>query len=164
MIITNNSNLPMPFVRMAEDKYKSTPKRYSITTLLKPIRSILLQRRHESEIEQDCSDMIWLLFGKAVHSVLENYGTGDTEFAEERLEYKLENGYTVSGIVDLYDMHKAEVVDYKTASVWKAIFKDFDDWKKQGMGNNKVAEFDLDNLPTNDKFLDAFKSEDEDND
>lgn len=134
MKITNNANLPMPFVRMAEDNYKSTARRYSITTLLKPTRSILLQRRHEDEIEQDCSDMVWALFGKAVHAVLENYGTGKAEFAEERLEYVLDNGYTVSGVIDLYDMQKAEVVDYKTASVWKAVYKDFDDWYKQGMG------------------------------
>lgn len=134
MKITNNANLPMPFVRMAEDKYKSTPKKYSITTLLKPTRGILLQRRYEDEIEQDCEDMVWQIFGKAVHAGLENYGTGENEFAEERLEYTLDNGYTVSGIIDLYDMKKAEVVDYKTASVWKVIKGDFDDWKKQGMG------------------------------
>lgn len=133
MKITNNASLPMPFVRMAEDTYKSTPKRYSVTTLLKPVREILLKRRYEQEYEQDCSDMIWLLFGKAVHSILESYGTGDSEFVEERLSYKLENGYTISGVIDFYDIDKGEVVDYKTASVWKVLFKDYSDWKKQGL-------------------------------
>lgn len=133
MIITNHANLPMPFVRMCEESYQSQPKRYSVTTLLKPVREILLKRRHEAVIEQDCSDMIWLLFGKAVHSILENYGTSKNEFAEEKLTVTLENGYTVSGIIDLYDIDRAEVVDYKTASVWKVTFKDYDDWKKQGM-------------------------------
>lgn len=133
MKITNRANLPMPFVRMAEDKYEIKPKRYSVTTLLKPVREILLNRRHNAEIEQDCSDMIWLLFGKAVHAVLEQYSEGASEFAEEKLTVGLENGYTVSGVIDLYDLDKAEVVDYKTASVWKAIYKDYDDWKKQGL-------------------------------
>lgn len=133
MKITNRANLPMPFVRMAEDKYEIKPKRYSVTTLLKPVREILLNRRHNAEIEQDCSDMIWLLFGKAVHAILEQYSEGASEFAEEKLTVELENGYTVSGIIDLYDLDKAEVVDYKTASVWKAIYKDYDDWKKQGL-------------------------------
>ena len=134
MKITNRANLPAPFVRMAEDEYKPTPKRYSITTLLKPVKEILLKRRHNEEIEQDCSEMIWLLFGKAVHSVLENYGTGENEFTEERIEAELENGYTVSGVLDFYDIDKGEVVDYKTASVWKTIYKDYDDWKTQGLG------------------------------
>lgn len=133
MKITNHENLPMPFVRMAEDKHTSIPKRYSVTTLLKPVREILLNRRHEATIEQDCSDMIWLLFGKAVHAVLESYGTGKNEFVEEKLAYELENGYTVSGIIDFYDIDKGEVVDYKTASVWKVIYKDYSDWKKQGL-------------------------------
>lgn len=133
MKITNRANLPMPFVRMAEEEYEVKPKRYSVTTLLKPVREILLNRRHNAEIEQDCSDMIWLLFGKAVHAVLEGYSEGASEFAEEKLSYELENGYTVSGVIDLYDLDKAEVVDYKTASVWKAIYKDYDDWKKQGL-------------------------------
>ncbi len=133
MIITNNMDLPAPFVRMAEDHYEIKPKRYSVTTLLKPVREILLGRRYNDVIEQDCSDMIWALFGQATHAVLEKYSVGKTEFAEEKLEYKLENGYTVSGVIDLYDMEKSEVVDYKTASVWKVIKRDFDDWRKQGL-------------------------------
>lgn len=133
MIITNNTNLPAPFVKMAEDHYEIKPKRYSVTTLLKPVREIILNRRYNDVIEQDCSDMIWLLLGRATHAILEKYSVGKTEFAEERLEYTLENGYTVSGIIDLYDMEKAEVVDYKTASVWKVIKSDFEDWRLQGL-------------------------------
>lgn len=133
MKITNRENLPLPFVRMAESHYEIKPKRYSVTTLLKPTREILLNRRYGNEVEQDCSDMIWLLFGKAVHSILEQYSEGESEFAEEKLSVELENGYTVSGIIDLYDIDKAEVVDYKTASVWKAIYKDYEDWRKQGL-------------------------------
>lgn len=133
MKITNRENLPLPFVRMAEEEYEIKPKRYSVTTLLKPVREILLNRRHADEIEQDCSDMIWLLFGKAVHAVLEKYSEGANEFAEEKLSHTFENGYTVSGVIDLYDIDKAEVVDYKTASVWKAVYKDYEDWRKQGL-------------------------------
>lgn len=133
MRITNKENLPLPFLRMAEETYEYKPKRYSVTTLLKPTREILLNRRYHTDIEQDCSDMIWLLFGKAVHSVLEQYSEGESEFAEEKLAVTLENGYTVSGIIDLYDIDKKEVVDYKTASVWKAIYRDYDDWKRQGL-------------------------------
>lgn len=133
MKITNIANLPTPFVRMAEREYEPTPKRYSVTTLLKPVREILLNRRYNKEIEQDCSEMIWMLFGQAVHSILEKYADGASEFAEEFLTVNLESGYTVSGIIDLYDMKEKKVVDYKTASVWKVMFKDFEDWRKQGL-------------------------------
>lgn len=133
MKITNIMNLPAPFVRMAESKYTPTPKRYSVTTLLKSTREILLNRRHNEELEQDCSDMIWMLFGTAVHSILEKNADGKNEIAEKFLGVTLENGYTVSGIVDLYDVANQKVIDYKTASVWKVIHNDFEDWRKQGM-------------------------------
>ena len=133
MNITNKQNLPAPFVRMAESDYQYTPKRYSATELLKPVREILLKHRYNDVLEQDCADMIWLLFGQAVHHILEQNGTGQCEFAEEKLTYELENGYTVSGIIDFYDMQNGEVVDYKTASIWKIIKGEFDDWDKQGM-------------------------------
>lgn len=133
MKITNIYGLPAPFVKMAESNYESKPKRYSVTTLLKPVREILLNRRHNKDLEQDVADMIWALFGQAVHHILESNSNGATEFAEERMEVKLDNGYTVSGIIDLYDMEQKKVVDYKTASVWKVIYKDFEDWRKQGL-------------------------------
>lgn len=133
MQITNYSNLPMPFVRMAEDRFKIEPKIYRVTELIKPVREILLNRRHDDEIEQDCADMVWALLGKAVHTILEQYSEGASEFAEEKLTVKLENGYTIRGDIDLYDIDKAEVVDYKTASVWKTVYKDYEDWRKQGL-------------------------------
>jgi hypothetical protein len=131
MKITNKLGLPEPFVIMATSDYQITPKRYSVTTLLKPTREILLMRRYGNEIEQDCSNMIWMLFGSAVHHILEKSNGADT-FAEEKLYHTLPNGYTISGIIDLYDMEKKEIVDYKTASVWKAILGDFKDWERQG--------------------------------
>lgn len=133
MKITNKCGLPDPFVKMAESSYEAKPKRYSVTTLLKPVRETLLRRRHDKEIEQDCSDMIWALFGQAVHHILEKNSDGDGQFAEEFLKVELENGYTISGIIDLYDIDKKLVVDYKTVSVWKVVHRDFEDWRKQGL-------------------------------
>lgn len=134
MIITNNSNLPLPFVRMAQKEYEYKPKRYSITTLLKSTREILLLRRHDNEIEQDCSNMVWALFGQLAHKVLEEHATADSEFAEQKLQVVLPNGYEISGIIDLYDKTTQQVVDWKTASVWKVVFGDYEDWRNQGLG------------------------------
>jgi len=130
MKITNVMGLPKVFVEMAQSDYTPTPKRYSATALLKGTREAILEKRHSDEIEQDVSDMIWLLFGKAVHSMLENQQEADDEFKETRLTAEF-GEYTLSGIFDLYNAGEKKITDYKTCSVWKVIFGDYDDWKKQ---------------------------------
>ena len=72
MNLTNSLNLPRPFVSAAESDYKYTPKRYSVTALLKGTREAILQRRHDDEITQDVADMVWAVFGSAVHQILQN--------------------------------------------------------------------------------------------
>ena len=112
MIITNRLNLPQPLVDMAESDYMPlSPNTYRVTSLLKGVRETILERRHQDEIEQDVSDMIWLLFGTAVEVPI-----GD---------------YVLSGQFDLYNAETRTVTDYKTASVWKVIFGDFKDWRRQ---------------------------------
>ena len=72
MIITNELNLPQAFVQMAQrDEYETANNEYRVTSLLKGIRETELERRHSREIKRDVSDMVWLLFGTATHSILE---------------------------------------------------------------------------------------------
>ena len=131
MKITNKYGLPQAFVTMAESDYQYKDKRYSVSSLLKGTRETILERRYHNEIEQDVSDMIWLLFGTAVHSILEQHEEADHELAEEYLILDLENGYKLSGRFDLYNAKTKTVTDYKTCSVWKMIYKDFEDWRTQ---------------------------------
>ena len=131
MKITNKYGLPQAFVTMAESDYQYKDKRYSVSSLLKGTRETILERRHHDKIEQDVSDMIWLLFGTAVHSILEQHEEADHELAEEYLILDLENGYKLSGRFDLYNAKTKTVTDYKTCSVWKMIYKDFEDWRTQ---------------------------------
>lgn len=132
MKITNNLKLPQPFVDAVSSDYKYKEKRYSVTTLLKPTREIILQRRHNDEIEQDVSDMIWSIFGTAVHSVLENSTEGKHLLSEKSLEIQV-GDYTLSGRSDLYNTRSFTVIDYKVTSVWKYILKDFEDYRLQGL-------------------------------
>ena len=131
MIITNKYNLPAPYLKACQSNYQYKDKRYSVTSILCSPRETILKRRHHDEIIQDCSDMHWLIFGTAVHKVLEDYDGGITTMAERGLEYHTSNGYTLSGRLDLYDIEKQKVSDWKTASVWKWVSKDFDDYKHQ---------------------------------
>jgi len=130
MKITNNLGLPKPLVDMAQSDYKFKPNEYRVTSLLKGIRETILERRHHSEIEQDVSDMIWLLFGTAVHSVLEKHQEGDHEIKEARLKIPI-GDYTLSGQFDLYNAETKTVTDYKTCSVWKVIYGEYEDWRRQ---------------------------------
>lgn len=130
MIITNKLNLPQSFVQMAKRDYEFSPNEYRVTSMLKGIRETILERRHGKEIEQDVSDMIWLLFGTAVHSVLENQREGDNEIKETRVKISF-CGYELSGQFDLYNAETLTITDYKTCSVWKVIFGDYADWKRQ---------------------------------
>ena len=131
MKITNELNLPQPFVSAAESEHRYTPKRYSATAVLKGVREAILQRRHDDEIEQDAADMVWAVFGSAVHSILENSQETDSQLKENYLVVDMPNGYQLSGIFDLYDDATGTVTDYKTASTWKVIFGDYSDWRKQ---------------------------------
>lgn len=131
MKITNNLNLPQPFVSAVNSEYTYTDKRYSATSLLKGTREAILQRRHNDEVTTDVADMVWLIFGSAVHGILENSQETDTQLKENRVELEMPNGYTLSGIFDLYDDSTGTVTDYKTASVWKVIFDEWDDHRTQ---------------------------------
>lgn len=137
MKITNKLNLPQPFVDAVQSDYKPREHQYSVTTILNPIRQIILSRRYNDNIVQDVSDMIWLLFGTALHSVLENSKENDTQFKEEYLKQDLGiidsslKGYFLSGKADLLDAMLKCMIDYKSTSVYKIKSKEYDDWYKQ---------------------------------
>lgn len=131
MRINNKLGLPKPFISAVEREYQYKDKQYSVTTLLKDIREILITRRHHNEIEQDVADMIWLILGTAVHKVLEDSQEDYAEFKEEHFAEEVENGYKLSGQADLFNIETQTVTDYKTCSVWKVINDDWEDYRKQ---------------------------------
>lgn len=130
MRITNKFNLPDALVRLVQDsQYKFKPNSFSVTSLLMDNRELLLNRRHDDEIEHDVSDMVNLVLGTAVHSLIEKFDT--TGNAEMFLKQEILPGYFLTGKVDLYSDYT--LIDYKTATVWKVQFNDFEDWKTQGL-------------------------------
>jgi hypothetical protein len=122
--------LPRAFEEMAKEDYTADPKTYRVTSLLKGIRETILEKRHAGEIEQDVSDMIWLLFGRAVHGILENQQEAGHEIKETRLIIDFDE-YQLSGQFDLYNEQEKKITDYKTCSIWKVLFGDYADWKRQ---------------------------------
>lgn len=134
MILTNKLNLPQPFVDAATNDHEYTEGRYSVTELLGGTCEAILKRRHSDELTDDVADMVWAIFGSAVHEILQNADESESQLKENWIDCQLDgslSGYSLSGIFDLYDDSTGIVTDYKTASVWKVQFGDFDDWRKQ---------------------------------
>ena len=130
MKVTNKYNLPDAIVKALTNDYQYKPYQFSVTTILSGIKSFLLAKRHQNEIEMDASEGINMLFGTAVHNIFEGKQNED-ELAEEYIKVQVNDLYKISGKFDLYNIKTEEITDYKTCSVWKIKFKDYDDWRKQ---------------------------------
>lgn len=131
MKITNKKNLPAPMFNFVNnDKQAPKDNVIRVTDLNKGIREIWLYERHYNELEQDVSEMIWLMFGTAFHDVVDQAEEKDHQIKETRLEERIGN-LILSGKFDLYDSKRKIVTDYKTCSVWKFKFEDFSDWERQ---------------------------------
>lgn len=88
----------------------------STTGLSVPPRIRQLLIRYRDVIEQDASDLLWILMGNAVHEVLGRVNKKN-RIVEERLEVEL-GDFKISGKPDLYDKVLQTVEDYKITSVW----------------------------------------------
>lgn len=130
MKITNNANLPQAFVSFVSNVRHNGKKTISATTLLQGDKQIVLTDRHFDEIEEDAADMVWASFGSAFHLLMEKQN--DNTFKEEAFEVSIAD-WKVTGRVDSYDLENEILVDWKTASVWKVIYNDFEDWRRQGL-------------------------------
>ena len=118
MRLTNLYGLPQPIVSaVAADDYNRGVANISVTSLISPPRQVALTEAHSDELEEDASDRIYSLFGRAIHKILES--KEETATAEQRLYMKV-GDWTVSGAMDriaLLPWNDGTVCisDYKTA-------------------------------------------------
>lgn len=133
MKITNRLNLPRPIIRALEaDPYDGPGphgREISVSQLIGPPQIRSLMAEHESEVEQDASDMLHALLGTAFHAVLAR-GAHPSEVIERRFAVHV-NGWTVSGQVDRYLPDKGLLQDWKTCSAWKVMLGGNSDWEAQ---------------------------------
>ena len=131
MEITNNYNLPQSFVDFARnDKYSKGNADISVTTLIDSPRVRLMRDHYASKRVVDVVDMVWPLFGTAVHQVLESTQE-EGVVLEERL-FSTVNDWILSGAVDHQKVTDSsiEITDYKVTSVWSVIHGKID-WERQ---------------------------------
>ena len=133
MKITNNHNLPDAFLNFArDDKYSRGKADISVTTLIDGPRIRLMKDLHDEEIETDVVDMIWALFGTAVHHVLESADDPANVQVEERLYAEIAN-WTLSGALDHQEVlpdGTIQITDYKVTSAWSVILGKVE-WERQ---------------------------------
>lgn len=133
MEITNRANLPSPLVSaVSTGNYRPKEKRLSVTTLINPPQLESLRRKYWDELKEDAANRIWMLFGSAMHQVLESTSV-DNALIEEKLEFQV-GDYTVSGVADLLmplDDGGYVVSDWKLTSVWSFLHGVKPEWQQQ---------------------------------
>lgn len=131
MRITNKYNIPETIVNVVHrPTYSKGRANLSVTQLINSPKIVALTTKFEHELEQDVSDMVWQLFGSAIHKVLE-HGKAADHVVEERLFREID-GWVISGAIDLQIMRPEGVLirDYKTTSAW-AVLNEKIEWEQQ---------------------------------
>ena len=131
MRLTNKFELPETIVNVINrPTYNKGDAEISVTEILNSPRIVHLKRLHWDDLEQDAADMVWSLFGSAVHEILQ-HGKDDHHIVEERLNTTFE-GWKISGAIDLQEVYEDGIVisDYKVTGAW-AVMNEKDDWHYQ---------------------------------
>ena len=98
--MSNIYDLPAPLVKaLTVERRPVVPGRISVTALIdSPLRRILMMQ-HGHEIEEDISENLWSLLGKAVHYVIEQ----SDKATEIKIKANLaKSGAILVGVVDYY--------------------------------------------------------------
>ena len=131
MKLTNNFGMPDTILNViARPQYSKGKSNMSITELMNSPRIVQLKRKHWDELTEDVADLVWSIFGTAIHNILE-HGKGDSHIVEERIHIELD-GMRISGAIDLQEIEEDGIVvsDYKTTSAW-AVMNEKQDWHNQ---------------------------------
>ena len=133
--ISNRKDLPEIIVNaVRNDPYDAGKKTdYSATQLIRPSYQVALQQQHQEDIVEDAADMLWAMYGTAVHYIIER-GAGPNDLVEERLYGEI-SGVTISAQLDHYGRDTQRISDWKLTSAYKVkkaiVEQDFDDWEQQ---------------------------------
>ena len=131
MKLTNRNNLPETIINVIRrPEYNKGKSNMSVTELLNSPRIVQLKRKYWDELTEDASDMVWSIFGTAIHGVLE-HGKDDHHIVEERIHVIIDNVH-ISGAIDLQEIESDGIIvsDYKTTSAW-AVMNEKQDWHNQ---------------------------------
>jgi hypothetical protein len=132
MKITNVQGFPQPIAdaainnaemsRVLRGNFYDTDT-ISVTELLDSPRIRRLRHHHKDEIIIDVSDMLFAIYGVAVHSILE--GADTTAIKEKRMTFKVTSrsgkAWNLTGAYDRLVLLDGVLQDYKTMSVFEHL-------------------------------------------
>lgn len=141
--MTNRDNLALPIAvwsLMDTYEYDERPNVISVTTLLKPVRQIVLGKKYKDCMKElDASDLVASSMGTALHDSVENawnkkdkvikildslgYANSEALYDAVILERRSEkeiNGHIISGQFDI--AYNGFICDIKSTSVYSYIF------------------------------------------
>lgn len=132
MKLTNKFGIPETFVNVLKrPTYTKGGAHLSVTQLINSPKIVALTQKFDDELEQDVSEMVWSIFGSAIHGILE-HGKDENHLVEERIHTTLD-GWRISGAVDLQIVGEnagISIRDYKTTSAW-AVMNEKIEWEQQ---------------------------------
>lgn len=131
MKITNNFGLPDTIMKVIHTpKYDKGDSQISATEILNSPRIVQLKRKHWEDLEQDAAELVWSMFGSAVHEILQ-HGKSDHHIVEQRIFTDF-HGWKISGAIDLQEVYEDGIIisDYKVTGAW-AVMNEKGDWHNQ---------------------------------
>jgi len=131
MKITNKYGLPETIMNVIKrDPYTKGKAHLSVTQLINSPKIVALTKKFDDMIEVDASEMLWSLFGKSVHNILE-VGKSDGHIVEQRIHTEVE-GWNLSGAIDLQipNPNGISIRDWKTTGVW-SVMNEKIEWEYQ---------------------------------
>jgi hypothetical protein len=124
-------------IRIHRNNYNSGDTDYSITTLLNPPRIVHLNKRHLHKVDMYVKEQLGSYIGTGFHEYGEKCLNEIREpsyfYEQEERLFMVILGRKISGCYDICrieDIHR-DLYDWKTTSVWKAMFSDKADWTAQ---------------------------------
>lgn len=129
--ITNNSNLPQVMVDVAENDTYTPIGDLGVTTLIDSPRIRVLKKHNE--YTEDVLDLVWSIFGTAVHSIIERACEKHPDKYESEKQVSINvDGTIIGGTLDLYDKNTKKLQDFKVTTVWSVVYDDRKrHWSKQ---------------------------------
>jgi hypothetical protein len=153
MILTNEHGLPQSIVNAVKRDHPPVEDRYSVTDIINPPLIRHLRMKHWNEIEEDASDLLWMLLGTSMHYVLEKHSPEDA-FQEEKLTMKMTvdgKEVTIVGKSDLYD--NGVITDWKVTSTYAVLLGVKPEWEQQP--NVYARLWEENGFPVNDLRINA---------
>jgi hypothetical protein len=128
-----------------ERKQNKNIDEVGVTDLISPIKKLVFKKK--IELQYAIEDIYYALMGTATHKYLSELLAEEDEYETDvKVECEIE-GVKIRGEIDCIDRTTNTIVDFKTTSVWRYKFNDWDNYFKQvNIYNYMLNDHTIENL------------------